>query len=295
MATLRTRGVLFAIILVMTAACHAQVNPLDLVRRAVALQQSNAAREKSLAYRERVLNIDLDGNLNPRKSSEKVHDILLIDGTPQRILLEEDGQPQSAEELAASQDFLRRVVEIRKAESESERLQRLEAYERKQREFRDAVVEIPHAFNFELAGEEAIGGRLCYKLSATPRPGYQPHNRYGKIFTHTIGTIWIDKATGEWRRAEGQLRETVNLGWIFVQVQKGTKALAEQREFPRHGWLMSHLSYRSVVRVGFFLHYRSEHRSEFWNYQPMTPALLARTLDSGYPTGAMYPEQRNSQ
>lgn len=274
---------------------QAQVTPLALVQRAVALQEANAAREKDLAYRERVRNIDLDGEGRARLTREKVHDVLLIEGSPQRILLEEDGKPQPAEALSASRDFLRRVMDIRKAENERERRQRIEAYERKQREYRDAVSEIPRAFEFTLAGEERIGGRLCYKLLATPRAGYQPRNRYGKIFTQTTGVIWIDKASGEWRRAEGELRETVNLGWIFVQVQKGTKAVAEQQEFPGHGWLMRSLWYRSVARVGFFMHYRREHRSEFWNYQAMTPSLLARALSEAYPQGAMRPDWRDSQ
>ncbi|MCW5964352.1 MAG: hypothetical protein KIT83_09965 [Bryobacterales bacterium] len=277
------------------ASGQAQVNPLALVQRAVALQEANAAREKALAYRERVLNRDLDGDGQARSTREKVHDVLLIEGSPQRILLEEDGTSQSAEALAASRDFLRRVMDIRKAETERERRQRIEAYERKQREYRDAVSEIPRAFEFTLAGEEQVKGRLCYKLLATPRAGYQPRNRYGRIFTQTMGVIWIDKATGEWRRAEGELRETVNLGWIFVQVQKGTKAVAEQQEFPGQGWLMRSLWYRSVARVGFFMHYRREHRSEFWNYQAMTPALLASVLTDSYPQGGMQPDWRDSQ
>ena len=275
--------------LALPLGCVGQVNPLALVERAVKLQESNAVREREMAFRERVLTKDLESDGGVRRSQEKVHDVLLIDATPQRILLEEDGVPQSAAEIAASQGFLKRVVEIRTAESERDRSQRIDAFERKRREYQEAVSEIPHAFQFRLAGEEQIGDHTCYKLLATPREGYQPRNRYGRIFTHTVGTIWIDKATGEWRRVEGELRETVNLGWIFIQIRKGTRAIAEQQPYGEAGWLMSSLWYRSVARVGFFLHYRREQRSDYWNYQKMTPALLARVLGTGYPSGSMHP------
>ncbi len=272
-----------------------QPDPQALVERAVQLQKANAAREKELAYRERVVNHDLDGAWKPRRSKDKVHDVLWIEGTPQRILLEEDGTPQSATMIRASQNFLSRVVEIRKAESARERRERVDAFDRKQNEYQEAVQEIPRAFEFTLAGEESVKGRLCFKLRANPRRDYRPSSRYGKIFAHTEGIVWIDKVSGEWRRAEGELRETVNLGWIFVQIQKGTKAVAEQQEFRNHGWLMSSLWYRTVARVGLFVNYRREHRGDYWGYQPMTQSLLARALGEGYPVGPMLPGPRQSQ
>lgn len=286
---------LLTLVIAFSGLLPAQPSARALVERAVELQKQNAVREKSLAFRERVSNMDLDAELQPRRRSDKAHDVLLIAGTPQRILLEEDGKPQSREAIAASQDFLRRVVDIRGRESDKERRERIENYERRQREYREAVSEIPLAFEFALEGEEPIGGRLCYRLSATPRRGYQPGNRYGRLFAHATGTIWIDKATGQWRRADAELRETVNLGWIFVQIQKGTRAIVEQQEYAGQGWLMSSLWYRTVARVGLFMHYRREHRGDYWNYQPMTPSLLAKALEDGYPTGPMQPDGRASQ
>ena len=294
MVNLRTLSVLLTVGLATGIACQAQANPLALVQRAAALHEANARRERSLAFRERVVTKDLDSDGNVRRSQQKVHDVLLIDGSPQRILLEEDGAPQSPEQVSASQDFLRRVIDIRNTETEAERRRRVEEYQRKRQEYHDAVAEIPLAFDFALEGEERCHGRICYKLRATPREGYQPRNRYGRIFTQTVGVIWIDKTTGEWLRAEGELRETINLGWIFVQVRKGTKAIAEQRPFPGHGWLMSSLWYRSVARIGLFMYYRREQHGDYWAYQQMSPAHLARALETGYPSGSMHPEWLNT-
>jgi hypothetical protein len=198
------------------------------------------------------------------------------------MLLEEGGSAVVGEQMAAQQDFLRRVVEIRKNESSAERRKRVEAFEKKRAPFREAVEEIPKAFAFRFAGDETRAGRNCWVIEATPKPGYQPQNRFGRLFAHTYGKIWIDRETGYWVRVEGDLRETVNLGWIFVQMQKNTRAVAEQRPFPGAGWLMSELWYRTALRVGLFVHYRAEEKASYWGYEVMNPEVLARVLKPGY-------------
>jgi hypothetical protein len=250
------------------------------------LEKATADNELNFAFRERILTKDLAANGAVRRTVEKVHDVLMIEGSPQRVLLEENGDEVTGEAMAGQQDFLRRVVEIRKAESPSARQQRIAAFEKKRATFRDAVEEIPNAFSFRLLGEERRAGRACYLIEATPRPGYQPQNRFGKLFAHMQGKIWIDRETGYWVRVEGELRETVNLGWIFVQMQQGTRAVAEQRVFPGAGWLMSELWYRTALRVGLFAHYRTEEKATYWGYERMTADVLARVLRPGYGLGA---------
>lgn len=255
---------------------------MPLVRRALALERAAGEVELRYAFRERVLSKELDSSGNLRKSTEKVHDVLMIEGSPQRILLEENGRIVASEEMAGQQGFLRKVVEIRRDESPAERKKRIDAYEKKRAQFRETLEEIPDAFQFRVTGEETRAGRVCYVLEAAPRPGYQPRNRTGKIFTHTYGRLWIDKTSGHWVRAEGDLRETVNLGWIFIQMQKDTRAVAEQRLFPGVGWLMSELWYRTAMRIGLFVTYREDVKTTYWNYEEMSPALLARVLAPGY-------------
>lgn len=264
------------------ASLSAQVDPAALVRRALTLERESAKRELRFAFRERVVSKELDSSGDVRKSTEKVHEVLMIEGSPQRVLLEENGKPVADTELAGQQSFVRKVVEIRRSETPAERKKRIDAYEKKRSQFRDALEEIPDAFHFRITGEEIKAGRLCYVLEATPRPGYQPRNRVGKIFTQTRGRLWIDKATGYWVRAEGDLRETVNLGWIFIQMQKDTRAVAEQRLFSGVGWMMSELWYRTAMRVGLFVTYREDVKSTYWGYEEMSEDLLGRVLSPGY-------------
>lgn len=274
-----------------TASLSAQADPAALVRRALALERASGEAELRMAFRERVLSKELDSVGNAQKTTDKVHDVLMIEGSPQRMLLEENGRVIDSSEMAGQQGFLKKVVQIRRSETPAERRDRIAAFEKKRSQFREALEEIPDAFLFRAAGEEVRAGRACYVLEASPRPGYQPRNRVGKIFTHTHGKLWIDKASGHWVRAEGDLRETVNLGWIFVQMQKDTRAVAEQRLFSGVGWQMSELWYRTAMRVGLFVTYREDVKATYWNYEAMSPDILTRVLSPGYRLTARNPEQ----
>jgi hypothetical protein len=282
--TLRIRRIIGVCILLCSALALPAQGPdaATLVQRAVALEKATANHELKFAFRERVLTKELHADGSVRRSVEKVHDVLMIDGTPQRMLLEEGGSAVIGEQMAAQQEFLRRVVGIRRSESSAERRKRVEAFEKKRGPFREAVEEIPRAFAFRFVGEETRAGHACYVIEATPKKGFQPQNRFGRLFAHTYGKIWIDRRTGYWVRVEGDLRETVNLGWIFVQMQKNTRAVAEQRPFPDAGWLMSELWYRTALRVGLFVNYRAEEKASYWGYEAMTPEILARVLKPGY-------------
>lgn len=269
---------------------YSQASPQQLREMAIkatALDTANSNRERNMAYREQVLTRDFDSSGKTRWERAKVHDVLLVDDSPQRMLLEEDGKPVTGEAMKGQQDFLRRVIDIRKGESKSQRDSRIAAFDKKHREYRDAIAELPDAFDFTADGEETIEGRVCQRMRVSPRAGFVPKNRYGKIFTQTEGRLWIDKQTGEWRRAEGTVRETVNLGWVFAQVYKGTTARVEQQPFPQAGWMMSSLWYRGVVRVGLFVHYRREQMASYWDYRPMTDAILEDALKQGYPKGTL--------
>ncbi|MCZ2153754.1 MAG: hypothetical protein LC114_07615 [Bryobacterales bacterium] len=259
-----------------------QIDATALVRRALELEKAAERRELGYSFRERVVSKELDSADQVKKSTTKIHDVLMIEGSPQRMLLEENGVAVSGPEMAAQQEFLRKVIGIRQRESADERQKRTAAFYKKRAQFRETLEEIADAFLFKFTGEEVRGGHLCYVLKASPRPGYEPRNRTGKVFTKATARLWIDKATGNWVRAEGELAETVNLGWIFVQMEKDARAAAEQRLFPGAGWLMSDLSYRAALRIGLFITHREDFKAEYWGYEPMSADVLRRVLAPGY-------------
>ena len=51
----------------------------------------------------------------------------------------------------------------------------------KYREQWQFLSDIPEAFEIRLIGHETLAGRPNYVLELTPRPGYVPKTRYGKV------------------------------------------------------------------------------------------------------------------
>ena len=168
---------------------------------------------------------------------------------------------------------MRNEIERRNNENPQARRQRLENF-RKQREENDAlVVELPSAFNFELAREEVRNGRPAYVLSATPRKRTGPLSRAAKVLTGMRGTIWIDKETFHAIRAEVDAIHAVPIYGILARVVPGTHLDFEMAPVSESTWLMTERSMTLAVSKFFFFKSVQETRSTFSGYRPNSVAL----------------------
>jgi hypothetical protein len=51
--------------------------------------------------------------------------------------------------------------------------QRADRLRKEEEENTSLIRQFPKAFDFQLVGEDVVGGRAAYVLQATPHPGYQ--------------------------------------------------------------------------------------------------------------------------
>ena len=123
-------------------------------------------------------------------------------------------------------------------------------YERRREKFRKALREIPDAFIFRLVGEENVNSRPAYVIEATPRPGYQPVDRYSRLFTQLRGKLWIDKSDCRWAKIEAELLDTVTFGWILVRIHEGSRVRMSQQRMDDGAWVPDQMWYRISMRVG---------------------------------------------
>jgi hypothetical protein len=121
---------------------------------------------------------------------------------------------------------------------------------RRRERFRKPLREIPDAFQFSLAGEDVVYARPCFVVEAAPKPGYEPVDRYSKLYTQVRGRLWIDKQTGRWTKLEAELLDTVTFGWILVRIHEGARVRMTQRLVDGHAWLPAELWYRVSLRIG---------------------------------------------
>jgi hypothetical protein len=226
---------------------------------------------------ERVRVRNLDGEGRTRSEVSKTHDVLLIDGSPYRLLLEEDGQPALFSDPALRQEEIRRVLEVRRRETEAQRARRLAEYKARRERYQRAIQEIPDAFEFRLAGEEAVGGRAAYVIEASPRPGYRPADRYSRLFPQVRGRLWIDKEEGFWSRLEAELLDTVTFGWILVRIHAHSRVAMSQTRLRPGIWLPERMWYRVALRVGLLRFYHLEEETIYSDYvAAAADARLAR-------------------
>ena len=152
--------------------------------------------------------------------------------------------------------------------AETGRTQR-DAYEKiaKKRRERDELIGAARvAFLFTLIGSEQRDGRVLLKYRMDPNPAFKPTSRATSIYPRVRGTVWVDEASGELARIEGEVTEDISLGLFLARVYKGSRFMQERYEMVPGVWLPSFSQYNFDGRK--FLSSFSLHERTFYsNYR----------------------------
>jgi hypothetical protein len=179
--------------------------------------------------------LDKDGAVKHQAS--KTYDVILIDGEEHDRLILEDGAPLSPEEERKEQRKVEKAIAERQSESPAQRERRLRKLQQEREKEERLRQAIPDAFRFELLGEEYVDGREAWKLYAVPNPSFQPFNRESRMLTKLKGTIWIDKQTLHWLRAEVETLDTISFGLLLARVDKGSTMIFDQLMVNGEVWM----------------------------------------------------------
>jgi hypothetical protein len=231
------------LLLAMAAAAAAPValvnaqNPApgadEIVRRSVAVLKHDWQEAPAYSFIEHDLVIK-NGKRSVRKSA-----VVMIDGSPYWMLLEENDKPLTANGLRQERVKLEREVQVRSRQSESERRKRVAEYEKGRKQDHALLMEMADAFRFKLVGEEEMRGHHVYVLDATPRPGYQPKSLETRVLTGMRGRLWVERGTYQWVKVEADVTRPVAYGLFIAKVQPGTRFTLEQSPVTGDIWLPS--------------------------------------------------------
>lgn len=246
-----------------------------LIRKTQLADRDNWPRILDYEYYERIIIKHLDGDGRVEKTEQKAHEVLFLEGSPYRRLLEKDGKPLSEAEVRFEEEKLRSVAEERRRETPEQRRKRLEEAEKARERNRAALREVPDAFTFRVIGEETVNGRKTWVTWFEPRPGYSPRDRRARIFPHLKGKLYIDQEEFHWVRAEAELFDTFSFGWILVRVHKGSRAVVEQSRTAEGHWVQTKIDLQADARVGLFKHYRIDQQILYSGFRK-PPAETAR-------------------
>jgi hypothetical protein len=206
----------------------------------VATERSWQAREH-YTYMERAEDRRLDSLGHVKSENVDVTRMMLVNGARFERLMEHNGKLPSGKEQRKSDEDLEKLNH----ETPDERAARL----LKDQENRSFLEEVLQAFDFQLVGEEAVGGRPAYVLEATPHPGYHTHGKYEKMLSKVAGRLWVDKQDFGWIKVDGEVIQSFSMGLFVARVQRGSHIILEQTCVGDAVWVPKRLEMRASAKI----------------------------------------------
>ena len=200
-----------------------------------------------------------------------------------KIPMGDDGKPTDA---AAYRDALENVARALTLLTEGSGSQRdaVEKYAKKKKDRNDLIDATHNAFLFTFVSSEPRGERLLSKYKMDPNPGFKPTTRFTTIFPKVHGFVWVDEASGELARIEGEVTEDISVGLFLGKIYKGSHFMQERYEFQPGLWLASFSQYDFDGRKlfsGFSVHERTFY-SNYRYIGPPKEALAAIRQELGH-------------
>jgi hypothetical protein len=219
------------------------VDAREIVRLSIAATERSWQARNHYTYMERDEDRRLDSLGQVKSENVDVTRMILVNGARFEQLMEHNGQLPTAKEQKKSDDDLDKL----KHETPAEKTARL----RKDQENRSFLEDMLQAFDFQLVGEEIVGGRLAYVLHATPHPGYHERGKYGKMFSKVEGRLWVDKQDFGWIKVDGAVTQSFSMGIFVARVLRGSHIILEQTSVGDAVWMPKRLEMRASARILF--------------------------------------------
>jgi hypothetical protein len=226
-----------------------------------ATERSWQARDH-YTYMERDEDRRLDSSGQLKSENVDVTRMSIVNGARFEQLMEHNGQHPTAKEQKKSDEDLDKL----KHEAPAEQAARLG----KDQENRAFLRDILEAFDFELVGEELVGGRPSYVLHATPHAGYHAHGKFGKMFSKVEGKLWVDKQDFGWTKVDGEVTQSFSMGIFVARVLRGSHIILEQTCVGEAVWVPKRLEMRASAKILFLKSLDIARILTYSDYRPAT-------------------------
>jgi hypothetical protein len=226
------------------AACavpliHAQVDATALVAQSIQNYERDWREGMSWEYTQ------TDKTMSEGTEEVDVSAVAPLGGTPYERLLLKDGHGLTPEQQKKESRKYEKAVRQREDETPEERGARIHKYEAE----RSFIKDIPNAYTFELVGEELVEGRPAWVVKRAPKPGCVPTAPHAAMLGHIKGTLWIDKEDVQWAKAEADVIDTIEIGWIMARIGQGARFTVKQKRVADGLWMPERITIRGVARV----------------------------------------------
>ncbi len=243
----------------------AQMDPREIVRRSVQVDDRNNKIARDYTYRVHNVVRELDGKGVVKSSHTNTREVMYIGGKQYRRLTEKDGKPLSPDEERKERANIDKAIAQAKKLSAEERQRRIEEREKSRAKDREGLLDIPDAFDFALLREEAVGGRNAFVIRAEPRSNYQGKHR--DFLSKIHGTLWIDKSDFHWIKVEAETLGTISFGMFIARLAPGSHLEFEQTRVNGEIWLPKRGTVKASARLALVKKLNLEQETDFSNYR----------------------------
>jgi hypothetical protein len=222
-----------------------------LLRDAIAAEKAQADKGWKFTFREDEDKFPLDKNGKPLPESHSTYDNIMLEGDLYRKLILIAGKPPD--------EKLQKKINT---DIEKERTAR-RAHPAQTGRHVVSVGDLDHITRLcdsKVTGEEAVSGRMAWRIESLPKAGYRPVDKDEEKFLTARRVTWIDEKEGfAIKYLEVFLRPTAGL-------QPGSEI---EREFGKHGdaWLPDRMILRYDMRLYAVVRGRGESRYRYYDYK----------------------------
>jgi hypothetical protein len=239
----------------------------ELFHRVIANQKK---AEAALEVYERVERVETRKSpSDPSPPAIKITRVIPSGTGTVKIPLGPDGTSGDSAAYRSSLESLARALALLANDRGSQR-DALEKYAKKKKERNDLIDATHNAFLFTFAVKEPRGDLMLAKYKMDPNPAFKPTSRFTSIFPKVRGFVWIDEASGELARIEGEVTDDISVGLFLGKIYKGSHFMQERYEFQPGLWLASFSQYDFDGRK-LFSSFSMHERTLYTNYRYIGP------------------------
>lgn len=229
-------------------------------------------RQSGFMFTERRVEQKIDASGRLKDEEVKVFEV--YPGLPgehrYRRLIEENGRPVSADELAKQDRERQKHVETyaRQLASGPQSQKATQALEKERQKYAAAVDDIFRIYDIRMVRRESVDGYDTVLATLTPKDGARPQTDDGKIMRHFKARAWISESDYELVRVEIEAIDDLTFGLgLLARVHKGTIATYQRRKVNNEAWLPMQVTWTASARVLLVRRLRLRGIAEFSNYR----------------------------
>lgn len=240
---------------------------------------SNEALQTRYAYKER----RRDLNLNPfgriGTGPLLVYEVFpsVDPGMTYRRLIERNGQPIAASELAAQDEaYKRKYEEWRQGllrENHDERAARAKRQADNEAKLRAQASEVLDLFTFTIDRRDTWNDEPAIVIRFKARSDAQPRSREGRVAVVFNGEAWVHETEYEVMHLEAGTIDDVSFGWGMVaRLHEGAKT-SLTRGRVHNVWLPTQTRFDGTGRALLFRRVTINYAREYFDYRPFDPTV----------------------